>query len=402
MRYIFLFIFVVLPLGLGIGGLVQAIRNADVGELPIAWWLFQSMAGLLLAGGLVCLLVASQRMSKSLLRPQPNESDEAKTARKEANKVIRQEQDAAWKSVFFALPVIGFALGVSTVLLSTSGLLAPKAGPDEAAVKPAEQTEPEKEEKEKQLASTKLVVEEKKEPPQRIEYVERAGQFGDTFGWVNALFSSLAFAGILYTLSLQRSELKLQRVEMRRARNEARKMADSTTRSALLSVLSSLWTHYNGIANRKDPHAHRHAAIRDDMVDMMRNVLFFALAESSNLTKSAASLAKEVEWANERIDQIVAAIPQNTSPDQQIKDHGQAALDIFRTKEQLVGRTAFHVPNGSETFTLIGELSTMVFPPETKAADGSGGCTKVDFDVWLAEIQGHLTELAAAFEPPAG
>ncbi|HWY09838.1 MAG TPA: hypothetical protein VN026_00865, partial [Bacteroidia bacterium] len=37
------------------------------------------------------------------------------------------------------------------------------------------------------------------------------GVFGDKFGAVNALFSGLAFAGIIFTILLQRKELELQR-----------------------------------------------------------------------------------------------------------------------------------------------------------------------------------------------
>lgn len=46
------------------------------------------------------------------------------------------------------------------------------------------------------------------------------GQFGDMFGWVNALFSGLAFAGLIYTIFLQRNELSLQREELRATREE--------------------------------------------------------------------------------------------------------------------------------------------------------------------------------------
>jgi hypothetical protein len=41
------------------------------------------------------------------------------------------------------------------------------------------------------------------------------GQFGDIFGGVNALFTGLAFAGIIYTILLQRHELEVQRTELR-------------------------------------------------------------------------------------------------------------------------------------------------------------------------------------------
>ncbi len=52
-----------------------------------------------------------------------------------------------------------------------------------------------------------------------IGYNER-GTFGDMFGGLNALFSGLAFAGIILTILLQRNELKLQRKELKETRAE--------------------------------------------------------------------------------------------------------------------------------------------------------------------------------------
>lgn len=46
------------------------------------------------------------------------------------------------------------------------------------------------------------------------------GTFGDQFGVVNALFSGLAFAGLIYTIILQRHDLKLQRRDLRLQREE--------------------------------------------------------------------------------------------------------------------------------------------------------------------------------------
>jgi hypothetical protein len=44
------------------------------------------------------------------------------------------------------------------------------------------------------------------------------GTFGDMFGAVNALFSGLAFAGLIYTILIQRQELSGQQLELRRSR----------------------------------------------------------------------------------------------------------------------------------------------------------------------------------------
>lgn len=46
------------------------------------------------------------------------------------------------------------------------------------------------------------------------------GLFGDKFGAVNALFSGLAFAGLIYTIILQKDELSLQREELKQTREE--------------------------------------------------------------------------------------------------------------------------------------------------------------------------------------
>lgn len=46
------------------------------------------------------------------------------------------------------------------------------------------------------------------------------GTFGDMFGAVNALFSGLAFATLIYTTWMQREELALQREELTSTRNE--------------------------------------------------------------------------------------------------------------------------------------------------------------------------------------
>ncbi len=53
-----------------------------------------------------------------------------------------------------------------------------------------------------------------------ISNSDERGHFGDMFGAVNALFSGLAFAGLIITLILQRQELGLQREELEQTREE--------------------------------------------------------------------------------------------------------------------------------------------------------------------------------------
>ena len=49
---------------------------------------------------------------------------------------------------------------------------------------------------------------------------DKRGQFGDSFGVVNALFSGLAFAGVICAILLQKKELELQRNELEATRAE--------------------------------------------------------------------------------------------------------------------------------------------------------------------------------------
>jgi hypothetical protein len=62
------------------------------------------------------------------------------------------------------------------------------------------------------------------------------GTFGDMFGAVNALFSGLAFAGVIYTILLQRHELALQRKELELTREELSRSADAQAAQAQLQM----------------------------------------------------------------------------------------------------------------------------------------------------------------------
>ena len=60
---------------------------------------------------------------------------------------------------------------------------------------------------------------------------DRQGEFGDKFGAINSLFSGLAFAGIIFTILLQRKELSLQRKELIETRNELKRTASAQEKS---------------------------------------------------------------------------------------------------------------------------------------------------------------------------
>lgn len=87
---------------------------------------------------------------------------------------------------------------------------------------------------------------------------EERAQLGDLFGVINSLFSGLAFAGVIYTIYLQREELALQRRELQLTREELQRAASAQEHSqealqkqvrvmettARLSALGTIVEHY--------------------------------------------------------------------------------------------------------------------------------------------------------------
>jgi hypothetical protein len=67
-----------------------------------------------------------------------------------------------------------------------------------------------------------------------------AGQFGDTFGVMNSLFAGFAFAGLTYTILLQRKELRDTRAEFEQQNETLKKQRFETTFFNLLSIHNSL------------------------------------------------------------------------------------------------------------------------------------------------------------------
>ena len=71
--------------------------------------------------------------------------------------------------------------------------------------------------------------------PQAIYWkAAEQGSFGDMFGAVNALFSGLALAGVVYAILMQREELSLQREELAATREELRRSAEAQESSSKL------------------------------------------------------------------------------------------------------------------------------------------------------------------------
>lgn len=85
------------------------------------------------------------------------------------------------------------------------------------------------------------------------------GTFGDLFGAINALFSGLAFAALIYTILLQRKEINQNKEEIVLNRKELSKsvkaqqatskalisQAEQTHLTAKINAMNSLMSYYN-------------------------------------------------------------------------------------------------------------------------------------------------------------
>lgn len=79
---------------------------------------------------------------------------------------------------------------------------------------------------------------------------ELQGVFGDKFGAVNALFSALAFAGIIFTIILQKKELKLQREELSDTREEFIKQNKTLNRQRFENTFFQLLKLHSDIVDK--------------------------------------------------------------------------------------------------------------------------------------------------------
>ena len=75
------------------------------------------------------------------------------------------------------------------------------------------------------------------------------GTFGDQFGAVNALFSGLAFAGLIYTIILQRRDLKLQRQEMKEQTREFKKENDTLRIQRFENTFFNMLSQFQEVVN---------------------------------------------------------------------------------------------------------------------------------------------------------
>lgn len=97
---------------------------------------------------------------------------------------------------------------------------------------------------------------------------DERGTFGDMFGAVNALFSGLALAGVIYTILLQRHELALQRKELELTREELARSADAQAAQTQLQMQQHARVYaQNSLAAVQDAASFPALKIVDEMIN---------------------------------------------------------------------------------------------------------------------------------------
>ncbi len=107
----------------------------------------------------------------------------------------------------------------------------------------------------------------------------QGGQFGDSFGVVNALFSGLAFAGVIFAillqqkeLKLQREELELQRKELEDTRAEIKGQKETLQKQNFESSFFQLLTMHSEIVNSLEIQGDREYSGRESFGYLLRNL----------------------------------------------------------------------------------------------------------------------------------
>ncbi|MEW4452329.1 hypothetical protein AB1L30_06555 [Bremerella sp. JC817] len=133
--------------------------------------------------------------------------------------------------------------------------------------------------------------------------LDKAGEFGDSFGFINSLISSLALVGVIAAIWLQKQELAEQRKELIITQWELRKSADAQEQSQLelakqakIHLQATLLTAIDGWENSIDKGERR---VHQKFIGRLRQMLILNVLDpksSEGILEEIASKLKE--WQN--------------------------------------------------------------------------------------------------------
>ena len=110
--------------------------------------------------------------------------------------------------------------------------------------------------------------------------LESLAQFGDTYGALNALFTSLALGGAIISIFMQSHELQLQRLEQEKSREHFKEQAESLASQLAMMKEDQVLTVFNSLMKLSDEHLSiiKVVHIRNGYFNIQSNV-----AESSEM-----------------------------------------------------------------------------------------------------------------------
>lgn len=129
------------------------------------------------------------------------------------------------------------------------------------------------------------------------------GQFGDKFGAINALFSGLAFAGIIFTVLLQKRELSLQREELEKNRQNLEEQTRNLGRQRFEDMFFNLLKLHSEITKDLDLPGHPGRRAHDYLFQHFANSdqefnVFISLHKLSRERVRKLQEEKQIDEAN--------------------------------------------------------------------------------------------------------
>lgn len=165
------------------------------------------------------------------------------------------------------------------------------------------------------------------------------GTLGDQFGSVNSLFAGLAFAGLIYTVWMQREELALQREELKLTRKEMEAStaaqgasAAALNKQVLLSAMSAQINGYAALLQQKTSEIstkqREHSSIREQTGYYSGNVF-----NTQKERREELWLCQKIDGLNKEMERLVkeASMDEGSSEglskDDPVDDQGRVSGD---------------------------------------------------------------------------
>jgi predicted Zn-dependent peptidase len=125
------------------------------------------------------------------------------------------------------------------------------------------------------------------------EKLAQSGTFGDMFGAVNALFSGLAMAGVIYTITQQNQTIELHKEELKQTEKQEMRQQKELEETKLLSAKTALLEAYSKRIDWHHTQAEKSTIENDKYNETMNKIDFL---------KKHTQLIQELEVLVSKID----------------------------------------------------------------------------------------------------